>query len=196
VWEDERSGYRDIYGARVDQSGNVLDPDGIAISTAVFWQESPSIAFDGTTYLVVWQDERSGQHHDIYGARVDQAGVVLDPSGIAVSTSANIERYPSVAFDGTNYLVVWEDYRNTSNPDIYGARLDQSGVVLDPSGIAVSTAPGRQKFPAIGFDSTNYLVVWDDDRRGEPDIFSTRISQSGIVLDTAGIAIAIPTGDQ
>ncbi|MCX8015396.1 MAG: hypothetical protein N2748_05185, partial [candidate division WOR-3 bacterium] len=55
----------------------VLDPAGIAISTASYGQYSPSVAFDGTNYLVVWED-RTGDFSDIYGARVSQAGQVID----------------------------------------------------------------------------------------------------------------------
>jgi hypothetical protein len=71
-------------------------------------QYDPSIAFDGTNYLVVWLDDRSDWYYDIWGARVDQDGNVLDPVAIAISSLPiyNVDlRGPSVAFDGTNYLV-------------------------------------------------------------------------------------------
>ncbi|MEO0227999.1 MAG: hypothetical protein ABIL70_08145, partial [candidate division WOR-3 bacterium] len=134
VWSDERSGYYiyDIYGARVSPNGVVLDPNGIPISTAANSQLYPSVAFDGTNYLVVWQDYRNNPDtSDIYGARVSQNGTVLDPSGIPISTAANYQVCPSVAFGGTNYLVVWQDYRNNPDTsDIYGARVSPNGVVL------------------------------------------------------------------
>jgi hypothetical protein len=190
VWEDDRNGYTDIYGARVTPGGTVLDPDGIAICTAPDYQYSPAIAFDGTNFLVTWEDDRSDTTGDIYGARVTVGGQVLDPSGIVISDAPGRQRSPAVGFAGGNYLVVWEDYRSGSSWDLYGTRVSPGGMVLNTDGIAISTAPLYQYLPAIGFDGTNYLVVWEDLRNsGSADIYSTRVTPGGQVLDPNGIAI-------
>jgi len=197
VWQDGRSGsYPDVYGARVTPAGVVLDPSGIAVTTATYGQGDPALAFGDTSFLVVWGDWRGGIDEDIYGARVSQSGIVLDSSGIAISTLANSQSYAAVAFDGTDFLVVWEDSRGGSAENIYGARVSQSGIVLDPDGIAISTAASMQESPAVGFDGTNFLVVWDDRRNSGIDIYGARVSQSGIVLDPDGIVISSATGCQ
>ena len=200
VWQDNRSGPYDIYGARVDQTGNVLDPAGIAISTFPCFKSDPSIAFDGTNYLVVWLDRRSGSWSDIYGARVAQSGTVLDTAGIAISTAVNGQSYPCVAFDGTNYLVVWQDNRSgIMQRDVYGARVDQSGNVLDSTGIAISTAPNNQWYPSVIYDGTNFLVVWGHQHGNWPwfqDIYGARVDQAGNVLDPNGIIISMVSNCQ
>ncbi len=195
VWEDLRNLNWDIYGTRVSPLGTVLDPVGIPISTAEGYQCSPSVAYDGTNYLVVWEDYRNGSDWDIYGCRVSQSGTVLDPVGIAISTAVYGQWSPSVAFDGTNYLVVWEGYRSRSDLDIYGARVSPLGTVLDSAGIAISTAVGDQASPSVAFDGTNYFVIWRDGRSGSYDIYGARVSPLGTVLDSAGIAISTVTND-
>jgi len=201
VWKDSRRGWSiyDVYGARVTPAGAVLDPTGIAISRPASCLESPALAFDGTNFLVVWEDKRSGSYYDVYGARVTPAGVVLDPSGIAVSTAANDQWCSGLAFDGTNFLAVWQDSRSgESGYDVYGARVTPAAAVLDPSGIAISTAASNQCYPALAFDGTNFLVVWQESRSGESgyDIYGARVTPAGVVLDTSSIAISTTANDQ
>jgi MYXO-CTERM domain-containing protein len=195
VWQDRRSGNSDdIYGARVTAAGEVLD--AIAISTATSSQTNPRLAWNGTNYLVVWQDTRSGVSWDVYGARVSAAGEVLDPDGIAISTEANSQAHPALAWDGSNYLVVWHDTRRQTYHDIYGARVSAGGTVLDPAGIPISTVASQKWQPALAWDGSNYLVVWMDDQSGNYDLYGARVSAAGEVLDTGGIAISTAARDQ
>ncbi|MCX6842011.1 MAG: hypothetical protein NTX53_07020 [candidate division WOR-3 bacterium] len=193
VWEDFRNESYDIYGARVNPSGAVLDPDGIAISTATLYQDHPAVSFDGANFLVVWDDSREHYNLDIYGARVSQSGSILDPEGVAVSTVANEQWRPAVSSDGTNYLVVWVESRSDTTSAICGARVSQTGTVLDPGGIAVANA---WSVPAISFDGTNYLVVWTDERSGNSDVYGARVSPGGVVLDPDGVAVSTANNAQ
>ncbi|MGB3479289.1 MAG: T9SS type A sorting domain-containing protein [bacterium] len=206
VWSDERRhvGYGndsfDIFAARVSPEGIVLDSSGIIVFAGPNDQVTPSIAFDGTNYFVVWLDKRNGDY-DIYGARVSQSGVVLDTSGFKISTADTTQSGPggpSVAFDGTNYLVVWVDTRNGpfTNNDIYGSRINQSGVVLDTSGFKISIADDHQNEPTVAFDGTNYLVAWADKRNGDYDIYGARVTPSGSLIDSTGILISTAVNSQ
>jgi hypothetical protein len=203
AWEDGRPGAAGIWGVRVDATGIVLDPSGIPISTGGLCEQSPKVASNGSDYLLVWQDYRNTTEcpsdfippppADIYGARVSAAGAVLDPAGIAIATSAADEDLPSVASNGSDYLVAWQ--QNFYNSDIYGARVSGSGAVLDTTPISISTATGAQYFPAIAWDGTDYLAAWQDSRNGNAttgpfNIYGARVSAAGSVLDPSGIAIS------
>jgi len=191
VWEDQRDDC-DIYGARVTPAGTVLDPSGFVVSQARDSQCSPAVAFDGANFLVTWGDFRSGNYYfDIYGARVTPQGTVLDPAGLAISRADDNQRFPALAFDGTNFFVVWEDHRTDS--DIYGARVTPAGTVLDPSGILVSRADYSRYSPALAFDGANFLVAWHDYRSG-CEVYGARVTPAGTVLDPSGILISRATG--
>ena len=246
VWQDSRGGDNDIFCARVTEGGLVLDTSGVCVSRASNNQLSPSVAFDGTNYLVAWRDCRNdhngifgarvsreavlldsggieisrtdsydpaaafdgvdyfvgwvespfGVDTDIYGARITTGGNVLDTVGAYLSGAANRQSWPSVASDGSDYLVVWDDLRSYPYADIYGARVTHTGTILDPGGIAISRGTDDQIDPSVVFAGGNYFAVWQDHRAGTWDILGARIDQQGIVLDSIGILISDAPGDQ
>jgi hypothetical protein len=202
VWQDYRNQSVDIYGVRVNQSGTVLDPQGIPICDVDLNQISPCVAFDGTNYLVAWQDNRNGgppsyAPWDIYGARVNQTGTIIDSGGFIITSEYHNQWGPAIAFDGTNYLVVYTDGGGTAGygGEIYGIRINQDGVILDPPpGISICYLPSSNQLnPAVTFNGTNYLVVWQDDRYGydfQYEIYGARVNPEGNVLDPDGICIS------
>lgn len=153
VWVDGRFDIGDIYGARVTPAGTVLDTR--AISSATDQQCSPALAFDGKSFLVVWEDHRSGSQSDIYGARVagDQ---VIDSAGIVISRGADNRHSPTLAFDGTNSLVVWDE-GFFNEWDVCGARVTPGGVVFDTG--AVVSRQGDLSRPRVCRGSGRMLLV-------------------------------------
>src|SRR6185503_98267 len=98
----------DILGGRLNP-GEILDRvSEIPICVAPDAQVTPSIAFGGDQFLVVWNDNRH-LNYDVYGSRVSTAGNVLDPGGIAICIRTNVQALARVASDNSNFLVVWED---------------------------------------------------------------------------------------
>jgi len=196
-WTDGRNGQDDIYTSRVSSAAAVLDPLGLLISKAGNMQLNPTTAFDGSNYLVVWQDNRAGTSLDLWGARLSMSAKVLDPIGIAVTKATGDQADPAVAFDGTNFLVVWRDERSGSGADIYGARISKAGAVLDGAGVAICAASGDQLRPVVTHDGANFLVAWQDGRGSSgSDVYAARVSAAGALLDAAGITVSVAGGDQ
>ena len=64
--------------------------------------------------------------------------------------------------------------------------------MLDPAGIAICTNANDQYFPKVAPCGTDFLVAWQDLRNQDAtaaDIYGTRVSSSGRLLDIDGIAI-------
>lgn len=112
--------------------------------------------------------------------------------------SRDAQYRPSVAFDGTNYLVVWSDRRAKRgfNYDVFGTRVTTDNRVLDLEGFPISTGNAREENPSVAFGNGNFIVAWEDDRNGSADIYGTRVSPAGAVLDAAGFLISNATGSQ
>lgn len=78
----------------------LIDTNTVYI-TAAGSQSNPTVGFDGTNYLIVWAEDRSDLNlYDIYGARVNGAGNVIDTITIAISTATDWQTSPGIAFDG------------------------------------------------------------------------------------------------
>lgn len=189
TWRDGRNGEDDIYGARFSSNGDLIGGE-IVISTAGGDEWGQEVTFDGTNYFVVWNDYRNGSS-DIYGARIDQSGNVLDPNGIAVCNALSSQEYPRVSAGASSYLIVWDDYRIDPAADYYGGIVGFDGTVLDPDGFVIKDGPDDQYWGDVDFDGTNWFVIWG----GTGDILGTRISSLGNILDPGGIVVSPPDSD-
>lgn len=189
VWEVLLDGYEaPLRGTRVDRWGAVRDAPEIVISGSPA-PNSPSVAFNGRDFLVVWQeDRRDPMQSGVYGARVSEHGAVLDRDGFAITHGPDHQRAPDLACGGTACLVAWVHAEKSA---IEGARIDQSGTVLDKAPISVASGilAGSQ---AAGHAASGYLNAWNDQHRvpGSYRNFAARIDDAGKVLDPDGIAIA------
>jgi hypothetical protein len=166
-------------------------PVGPAALVAGAWaQDTPQVASDGTNALVVWRDYRNGHGNgDIFGAIVaaDQSIVLTN---IPISTQAGTESSPNVAFDGTNYIVVWGDRRGGA-ADLYGARVSPAGEVLDADGVLLAGGAFDQRRPALAFDGTNFLVVYEETSSlATVGISAKRIAPDLTVVDASPVSLA------
>lgn len=99
--------YPMIHGRVISQAG-VLAGSELQISRAKWRQTAPAVAFDGTNYLVSWNDGRNGidtQYYDFYlkawgvfAQKLDQAGEFVDAPIRFVNGSTSVPRTNSMNF--------------------------------------------------------------------------------------------------
>jgi hypothetical protein len=201
VWQDDRSGAGDVWGARVDVTGARQDPTDVLVSNAANDERHAVAANAGTQTLVAWEDRRSVSSSDIYATRVDPCGGVLDPAGIGVAVATGDQKSPAIASDGTSYLVVWEDFRaGVADSDVYGQFVGSDGALLGSAFSISGSQPGNQGAPAVRFAGGEYLVVWQDARSeaSGSDIYGAHVKPFGGsgVTEPGGFPIATALGDQ
>ncbi|WP_437550013.1 MYXO-CTERM sorting domain-containing protein [Sorangium sp. So ce367] len=157
---------------------------------------SPAIASGGGRSLVVWRRPSPfgrPQPRELTLSRIAADGALLAPSDVPLTPGSNRQLAPDAAFDGANYLVVWDDTGADGDRDIHGTRVSPAGEILDPSGIAIADAPGEQAAPRVAFDGENHLVVWQDDRNAAAsltDIYAARVTPRGEVLAASPLSAA------
>jgi hypothetical protein len=194
VWQDLRSRSNwQIYGARVRPDGTVLDPEGLAVGAGSGNRRHPRVAWSGRVFFAAWMQERPGAGWDILATRIAPDGRVLDPEGIVVGGGAGDQTRAAVAWNGRTFVVAWMDERR-GDTDIFAARVDEAGRVLDPSGIAVSTAAGEQGYPAVGASASSNgeaVIVWVDKRGGGPyQLSGAALAPDGRVVQPDGVALS------
>jgi hypothetical protein len=205
AWRDSRevttgNGY-DIYAQRISDGGAVQwAAAGVALCTAIGYQDEAAIASDGAGgAIVTWRDQR-GAVSDVYVQRISAGGAVQwADNGLAICGATGEQWYPAIVPDGASgAIVTWWDFR-TGGADIYAERISAGGAALwTANGVAVCTATGNQQPPAIVSDGANGAIVgWSDPRSGSLDIYAQRISAGGAVQWTAeGVALCTANADQ
>lgn len=206
VWEDSRSGLggfvsapdgfnpnRDVYGVLLDSFGAVTSSSPLVVDASPWDQTHVHVAWNGQTYLVVWESTRPTQFYrtqGIYAARVDPSGQVLDDPPIVIDDEDDYdERFPVVASDGAGWMVAWADRIGAVGARLDGAYVDASGLVLFKRTLVPSTDPLPANFNA-SFAGGRFGVVFERNYNGTVGtrVYDTALNQVGAetVLTTSG----------
>jgi hypothetical protein len=179
------SGNSDLTFQRLSPNGTLLDPSpGLFISSFANIQSATPTGIGGgnNRSLIVFTKEEpqafNSQQH-LFGILVDGNGNPSSTQGFPIQATGN-PASAVVAFDGTNFLVVWK-----AAGGIYLTRVTANGAVLDPAPVLLSSGIFTTA-PAVAFDGTNFLVVWGDtasSTSGNMAIYGRRVSTSGALLD-------------
>lgn len=229
VWSDQRNGLEnDIWGVLVAADGTLLTPLGIEIASTAGVQQNPAVTFDGTRYIVAWEDFKvaSGAEADIDVATVSTGGAVTQAAAVAttgasetnpelattggsalltwtasnaivgavassgtfgapvaITSGANAKKNQVAAGGNGLYLVAFTETVAAGNDDLRGQLVTSAGA-LSGASFDITATSGSQDFSGASFDGTNFVVVWSQGASGGSDIFGTRVSAAGAVLDT------------
>jgi len=116
-------------------------------------------------------------------------------SDVAVYEGAGDQSSVDVAAAGGSLLVVWQ-HDNGSDLDIRAARVDSGGAVLGAGAFDVCTAAGDQSWPAVASDGTGWLVVWQDEQSGSPEVWAARVDSDGTLVAPGAFAVSSGTGEE
>ncbi|HEY6953260.1 MAG TPA: T9SS type A sorting domain-containing protein [Bacteroidota bacterium] len=201
TWWDTRNSSWDIYAQRINSSGVAQwTADGVLICAAAGAQSFPMLVPDGSGgAIITWQDAR-GASQDIYAQRINGSGVVQwTTDGVAVCTATGSQMMPNLISDGSGgAIIAWTDARGI-NYDIYAQRLNANGDTLwTADGVLLCGANAMQDKQAIMSDSAGgAIIVWEDRRSGDWDVYAQRVNASGVVQWTSdGVIIVSTTDDQ
>ncbi|MDM7914413.1 MAG: hypothetical protein QUU85_03990, partial [Candidatus Eisenbacteria bacterium] len=113
--------------------------------------------------LALFSVERAGGggEHDVYAARFDENGALLDPGGIEVSRMPGTPGAVDGIWDGNQYFVTWS--RAYPERGIFGNRIARDGVVIDGDGFTISEM-AQSTCPAAADTSGFVLLAYAGNR--------------------------------
>ena len=191
AWDDARDtgggGLDRVYFAKLDAEGSKTTSD-IMVTNLSVSSDRVSLAFTGSRFAIAWRDNRNG-NQDIYFTILDMDGATLVDDVRITDESTNSTR-PSLAFTGSEYSVTWLEQR-AGAWGAWFARIDEEGSKIG-SNIRIVDAADAEFisgwiFNVIGLvwdpvDSV-YGFSWTDDRDGNLEVYFTRITHEGTVVD-------------
>jgi hypothetical protein len=166
AWEEENDipgntfGGTKIRAARVAHDGTVLDPVALVPDSTTDSEDHAGVASDGQNFLLTWHRSSStAAPSTIEGAVVGADGTFVAPE-FSISRSSGETELPSVAFDGTRYLVAWQDQRDV--PAAFGTAVSTAGTVLGDADTQLSSLPIQPTFDrtALAWNGADFLLAF------------------------------------
>ncbi len=151
-----------LYGQVVNSSGQLVNSEFQINTCTTQSQWAPAVASDGTNYMVTWTSiYQDGSEYGVYGQFIDQSGVLIGDEFQINTYTIDKQNSSAIAFDGINYLVIWESFlQDSSEYGVYGQLIDQSGVLIGDEFLINSYLVGNQYLSSIASDGTDYLATW------------------------------------
>lgn len=168
-------------------TGQLFSPTGALLGAPVTVGANPgfpaaaAFAFGRTNYLAVWSDLSLSSGITMFGQVLTPGGVKVGSAFplLAAAGSYGVQNVRGLAFDGTNFLAVWQDSNTRA---YYGQRLTPAGTLLGGP-LLLSNQAHNGHDASVAFGKTSYLVAWQSDlnQNGTNHTYAALVSPAGTV---------------
>ncbi|MDI7269465.1 MAG: hypothetical protein QME96_15870, partial [Myxococcota bacterium] len=192
AWQDDRDGGFEIYFRRFDSS---LLPIGgsVRVTNAIGTSRVPAVAWSGSEYGIVWEDNRDGGDHEIYFARVSATGEKIG-SDVRLTSFPGQSLDPEITWSGSHYGVSWHD-DGWGNMEIGFMTLDAAGTIVTGP-VRVTSDSHVSAESDIVWNGSAFAIVWRDRRTGDGDVYLSVVAPDGTeivdderITDTPGASL-------
>jgi hypothetical protein len=172
-----------LRGQRMSTAGSLIGssfPIATGINTT---RTAPyGIAMGDTTSLVVYLKN----DNYVWGQQVGRYGNLI---GAPLQITGNFARDHSIAFDGTNFLVVWVETIPDTDKDIFGQFVSKSGTLVGGN-FVIDNGPNYSDNPtSLACDGSRYFLAFHEQKPGGDRWTMTGrfISKTGTIGETVVI---------
>ena len=189
VWADHSIPDFTLRATRIDLDGNILDSDGIEVSTSSYVYD---IACLDTGCLIVWGDYAdTPPYGKIHGRRIAPDGSLPDEAPLEIGEeSYNISRL-SIAASSSQYFVAWSSVLMSKYP-IKGTRVSALGAPLDSPSLAILSYPAESSANQprfdIASDGTDFAMVYERGDYPDTAVYRRMIRENGTLEAAQALA--------
>ena len=196
AWADSRD-EQSIYGSNVSATGVVQGTADVKLASgsprSVDGSDRTALAWSGSKYLL------SFLGNGIEGSLI-APDLQLQNGKLGLTGVASSQGFPSLAWNGTDYVVLWTDERESSTDmSVRAVRIAPSGQVRDPNGLVLSTSESPAFSASLassgngsslslwaGVSSNHRRTLAADGSLGQLSSFSDQLLSSGAVVAANG----------
>lgn len=181
AWQDRRDGDYEVYFSLLDENGVKVEGGDRRLTNASGFSINVTLAWNGTEFIPVWQDERNGLF-DLFAQRLDIGGnpigdnvQLTDGSSIGQNNEA-----PSVAAGTKGIGVAWA----SGDAITHLIQFQTFTAELEPLSPTIILADGTTEavFPTVVWNKDRYIVAWFDKTASPRGIYGAAISEDGQLL--------------
>jgi len=171
VWDDRRNEDRRgddirLFGQRVAFDGSLIGGN-VELTGAGTLAETPGIALGESRVGIVFSSRVSPTttHAKFFTTAPDftQPSAIVDLGGSDVQS-------PSLVAVGGHFVAFWEQRGTNYGPSIYGAVVEENGIVQQTERAVTEGATFARSFSAVSLGD-RVILVWADDRDGNYELY-------------------------
>jgi hypothetical protein len=144
-----------------------------------------ALAFDGTNYLLIWEDDELGAltnaSYQIYGQFISKAGTPVGAPFNISGLGVQFDGIKTLAFGGGTYLATYTRLIDPNQGD-HSTNRYIAGKLVSPNGSLGSEfriSTGYGKASDVASDGNNFFVVWCEDL-ADTEIRGRFVSPAGV----------------
>jgi hypothetical protein len=173
----------------IDNGVKVKILEDIRVTRTGAPSEFPLILWAGSEFFIAWDEgtyasDPALSARQVYAAILDEEGAKIG-GDIPVTNSSWDHYFAIPVFVATEIGIFWSDYRSGSGYDVYMARVNVEGAIID-NDILIVNSTGSASFAGPVWDGAHYGLTWQDTRAdpGAGDVFFQMFTPSGAVFSS------------
>lgn len=181
IWTANHNGKSDVIFSQSTDGGSTFS-NPINLSESTSGQSIyPQLVENNNHVYVVWQSSLSGTSTILMTKSIDGGKIFGKP--VMISDDTKLSAFPQTAVSGNNVYSSWmEKSEDNSTNVVFTKSADQGGSFESP--VYLTHGVRNSGIPKIFVDAQQVFLTWEDNNKGNFEVFLSKSSNSGNSFDS------------